>query len=90
MPRTHLPYTPEFRRRMVELVRSARSPESLAEEYEPSAPSIRNWVSGARSTTVTSYPDVRCGDPVLHHLQGRYLSRCVRSGHHRYAGNVLR
>ena len=47
MPRTHFPYTPEFRRRMVELVRSGRSPESLAEEYEPSAQSIRNWVSQA-------------------------------------------
>lgn len=44
MPRTRLPYTPEYRRRMVELVRSGRSPESLAEEYEPSGQSIRNWV----------------------------------------------
>jgi transposase len=28
---------------MVELVRSGRSPESLAQEFEPSAQSIRNW-----------------------------------------------
>ena len=43
MPRTHLPYTPEYRRRMVELVRSGRSPDSVAEEYEPSGQSILNW-----------------------------------------------
>ena len=29
---------------MVELVRSGRSPDSVAEEYEPSGQSIRNWV----------------------------------------------
>lgn len=33
---------PRFGVRMVELVRSGRSPESLAEEYEPSAEAIRN------------------------------------------------
>ena len=43
IPRTHLPYTPEYRRRMVELVRSGRSPDSVAEEYEPSGQSILNW-----------------------------------------------
>jgi len=32
---------------MVALVRSGRSPESLAEEYEPSAVSIRKWVQQA-------------------------------------------
>ena len=47
MPRSHAPYPPEFRRRMVELVRSGRNPESLAEEYEPSAQAIRNWVRQA-------------------------------------------
>ena len=47
MPRSRLPYPPELRRRMVELVRSGRSPESLAEEYEPSNESIRNWVKQA-------------------------------------------
>jgi transposase len=45
---------------MVELVRSGRSPESLAEEYEPSAQAIRNWVrqadrdEGKRSDGLTS------------------------------------
>ena len=32
---------------MVELVRSGRSPDQLAREFEPSAQSIRNWVTQA-------------------------------------------
>ena len=40
-------YAPEFRRQMIELVRSGRSPESLGREFEPSAESIRNWVRQA-------------------------------------------
>ncbi|MCY4555200.1 MAG: IS3 family transposase [Chloroflexi bacterium] len=44
MPNTHRPYAPEFRQQMVELVRSGRTPEELALEYEPSAGAIRNWV----------------------------------------------
>jgi transposase len=40
-------YPPEFRRQMVELVRSGRSPEELAKEFEPSAQSIRTWVRQA-------------------------------------------
>ncbi len=39
------PYPPEFREQMVELVRSGRSPEELAREFEPSAQAIRNWVN---------------------------------------------
>ena len=38
-------YPPEFRRQMVELVRAGRTPEELAREFEPTAQSIRNWVS---------------------------------------------
>ncbi len=47
MPKSHLPYPPELRRRLVELVRAGRSPESLAEEFEPSGQAIRNWVRQA-------------------------------------------
>ena len=47
MPRTHRSYPAEFRARMVELVRSGRSPEKLAEEFEPSSQAIRNWVRQA-------------------------------------------
>ena len=47
MARKHPPYTPEFRRQMIELVRSGRSPESLAKDFEPTAQVIRNWVAQA-------------------------------------------
>lgn len=47
MPRQKPPYTPEFRRQMIELVGSGRSPESLAREFEPTAQAIRNWVAQA-------------------------------------------
>jgi transposase len=32
---------------MIELVRSGRSPESLAKEFEPTAQCIRNWIRQA-------------------------------------------
>jgi transposase len=37
-------YTPEFKRQMVDLVRSGRSPASLAKEFGPSAWTIALWV----------------------------------------------
>ena len=47
MPKARLPYPPEFRRQMVELVRAGRTPNELAREFEPSAESIRNRVKQA-------------------------------------------
>ena len=47
MAKTRPPYTPEFRRQMIDLVHAGRSPEKLAEEFEPTAQSIRNWVAQA-------------------------------------------
>ena len=47
MAKTRPPYTPEFRRQMIELVRAGRTPEELAKEFEPTAQSIRNWVAQA-------------------------------------------
>jgi len=41
------PYAREFRRQLVELVRSGRTAEELSREFEPSAQSIRNWVAAA-------------------------------------------
>ena len=35
MPKSRPPYPPEFRRRMVELVRAGRTPEDLGREFEP-------------------------------------------------------
>ncbi len=47
MARSHRAYPPEYRRRLVELVRAGRTPESLSRQYEVSAPSIRNWLRQA-------------------------------------------
>jgi len=48
MPKSHPPYSPELRRRLVALVRSGRSPGELAREFEPSEQCIRNWVTQAQ------------------------------------------
>ena len=47
MPRTRNPYPAEFREQMVALVRTGRSVESLAREYEPCAATIPEWVRQA-------------------------------------------
>ena len=47
MAGAHGPYAPEFRRQIVELVRSGRTVEEVAREFEPSAGAIRNWVKQA-------------------------------------------
>jgi transposase len=47
MPKSHARYAPEYRRRMIELVRAGRSPDELAKEFEPTAQSIRNWLTQA-------------------------------------------
>jgi transposase len=40
MPKRHAAYAPEFRGRMVELIRSGRTPEALSREFEPIARSF--------------------------------------------------
>lgn len=47
MPQTRPPYPAAFRQQMVDLVRSGRTPEDLAREFEPSAQAIRIWVAQA-------------------------------------------
>jgi transposase len=47
MAKKSVPYSLEFRQQMVELVRTGRSPEELAKEFDPSAQTIRNWVAQA-------------------------------------------
>lgn len=47
MPKSRLPYPGEFRRNVIDLVRAGRSPEELAEQFEPTAQTIRNWVAQA-------------------------------------------
>ena len=51
MPKSHRPYAPEFRRQMVDLVRSGRTPEALSREFEPTAQAIWNWVRQADPTS---------------------------------------
>ncbi len=47
MPKSRPPYAAEFRARMVELVRSGRTPEDLSREFEPTAQSLWNWLRQA-------------------------------------------
>ena len=47
MGKSRRPYAAEFRRQMVELVRSGRTPEELGREFDPTPESIRNWVRQA-------------------------------------------
>ena len=44
MPRYRTAYPLELWRQMVDLVRSGRTPEELAREFEPTAQSISSWV----------------------------------------------
>ena len=45
MPKTRGPYPPEFRRQIIELARAGRSVAELANEFEPSYWTIRQWVA---------------------------------------------
>ena len=47
MAKIRPPYSSEFRRQMVDLVRAGRDPEDLAREFEPTSQLIRNWVAPA-------------------------------------------
>ena len=47
MPRSRPAYPLEFRQKLIELMRAGRSPEQLAQEFEPTAQTIRNWVAQA-------------------------------------------
>ena len=44
MPKSHPPYPEEFRQQILELIRAGRTPDELAEEFEPTAQTIRNWI----------------------------------------------
>ena len=53
-------YSEEFKRQLVAMVRSGRSPEDLARDFEPAAQTIRGWVmqadidEGVRNDGITS------------------------------------
>ncbi len=79
MPRFRAAYPPEFRRQMVELVRSGRTPEELSREFEPNAQSIMNWVrqagrdAGKRTDGLTPLSAGSCSGSVAR------TSACARS-----------
>jgi transposase len=47
MSKSRRAYPLEYRQRIVELVRTGRSPEELSREFEPTAQCIRNWIRQA-------------------------------------------
>ena len=60
MPKSHKPYPAEFRQRLMDMVRAGRTPEELAEKFEPTAQSIRNWAAQAdRDAGRRRWPDDR-------------------------------
>ncbi len=52
MPKSKPPYPAEFRRQMVELVQSGRSPTQLAREFNCTPQSISTWVAQAAADRV--------------------------------------
>ncbi|WP_259059048.1 IS3 family transposase [Salinibacter ruber] len=47
MPRTRPPYPQKFRDQIIELARNGRTPSDLADEFEPTETTIRNWLKQA-------------------------------------------
>ena len=54
MPRHRPRYPAEFRRQIVDLVRSGRTPEELSPEFEPTAQAMWNWVRQADRTAAAT------------------------------------
>lgn len=48
MPKSRPPYPEEFREQILELIQAGRCPDELAEEFEPTAQTIRNWIKQAK------------------------------------------
>jgi transposase len=64
-------YTPEFRRQMIELVRTGRKPSQLAPEFGCTAWSIQRWVNQAER-------DAGLGDGGLTRSERQELTRLRR------------
>ena len=64
MGKTRRAYPAEFRRQMVDLVHAGRSPEELAREFEPTAQSIRNWVTHSERNAGRGDGGARGTEPV--------------------------
>lgn len=90
MPRSRPPYPAGLRMKMVELIRSGRTPEELAREFEPSAQAIRNRVrqadldEGRRKAHLGLFDSIECCyDPRRLHSAPGY-----QSPNHRPAAHV--
>jgi transposase len=78
MPKTRPPYTAEFRRQIVDLVRAGRDPADLAREFEPSAQAIRNWVAQADGQEGRREVKLSAGDTPLATAERDELARLRR------------
>lgn len=47
MSKARVPYPAEFRQKLIELHRAGRTIAELAEQFEPSEQTIRNWIAQA-------------------------------------------
>ena len=67
MSETHPPYAPEYRRQMVEPVRTGRTPGELAREFERrAAASARQAQGDARARERTGLEPCQIGRPGIH------------------------
>ena len=57
MPKTQPAYAPEFRQKMIDLVRSGRKFDELAKEFGVSDPTIRSWVKKANRVENPTSPE---------------------------------
>lgn len=78
MAKTRPPYSVEFRRQMVELVRAGRDPTDLSREFEPSAQAIRNWVAGVDRSEGRRDAKPPAADPSLSTVERDELVRLRR------------
>ena len=74
MPKPKPPYPAEFRRQMVELVQSGRTPTQLAREFDVTSQNISTWVAQAAAD---SGKPVR-GKDVLSSAEREELARLRR------------
>ena len=57
MSRKH--YPAEYREQIVKLARAGRSIASFAREFEPTGPTIRNWIAAANGTVPSEELEIR-------------------------------
>lgn len=70
MSKSHKPYDPEFRRMIVNLVKSGRSATDLAKEFEPTAQTIRKWVIEAE---INDRPRIDRNEKNDHHAISQFV-----------------